>query len=225
MVNQIVLAFIILIAITLLLIFNELTYRRLGINGEVTRKFAHFTATLATIPFPYLFSDHWYILFLALVFFGVLFISRHGTRLKSIHDIKRKSAGSFLLPVSIYLTFLISFTLESKFMYILPILILAICDPMAGILGINVKNYNHKIQLLGYKTKKTWLGSGSFLVSSFVISIIALLYFYQGAFILKTFWLALGIAVVSTLVELLSNNGADNLFIPMSVLMMLILFL
>lgn len=222
--NQIALTFIFLIAITFLLVFNELVYRRLGLKGEITRKFAHFTATLSTITFPYLFNDHWYVLVLASIFFIVLFISRNGTQLKSIHDIDRKSAGSYLLPLSIYLTFLISIELDNKFLYILPILILAICDPMAGILGINLKNYNHKIQVLGYKTRKTWLGSGSFLMSSFIISLIAL-YFYRMVFDLKTFWLALGIAVVGTLIELFSGGGTDNLFVPLSVLLMLVVFL
>jgi len=222
--NQIALTFIFLIAITCLLVFNELGYRRLGLKGEITRKFAHFTATLSTVTFPYLFNDHWYVLVLALIFFIVLFISRNGTQLKSIHDIDRKSAGSYLLPLSIYLTFLVSVKLGNKFLYILPILILSICDPMAGILGINLKSYNHNIHIFRYKTKKTWLGSGSFLVSSFIISLIAL-YFYRMAFDLKPFWLALGIAVAGTLAELFSGRGTDNIFVPLSVLLMLVLFL
>src|SRR5690554_1966934 len=82
--NQIALTFIYLIAIILLLVFTELIYRRLGLKGEVTRKIAHFTATLSTITFPYLYSSHWYVLILALIFFVILFISKHGTTLKSI---------------------------------------------------------------------------------------------------------------------------------------------
>jgi hypothetical protein len=99
--NQIALTVIILTAIALLLIFNELIYRRLGLKGEITRKFAHFTATLSTITFPYLFNDHWYVLILASIFFLVLFISRNNTYLKSIDDIQRVSVGSYLLPVAI----------------------------------------------------------------------------------------------------------------------------
>ena len=224
MINQLALSLIYLIAISLLLVFNELIYRRLGLKGEITRKFAHFTATLSTVTFPYLFTDHWYVLVLATIFFIVLFISRNGTQLKSIHDIDRRSAGSYLLPLSIYLTFLISQLAGNKFLYILPMFILAICDPIAGILGINLKNYNHRIHIFGYKTKKTILGSGSFLISSFIISIIAL-YFHRTVFDLKTFWLALGIAVISTLAEFASWRGSDNLSVPMSVLLMLVFFL
>src|SRR5690606_9242946 len=149
--NQIALTIIYLIAIIFLLVFTELIYRRLGLKGEVTRKIAHFTATLSTITFPYLFTDHWYVLILALFFFVILFISKHGTQLKSIHDITRKSMGSYLLPVSIYITFYFALRLEHRFYYILPIMILAISDPAAGIMDINMKIYSHRIRIFGYK--------------------------------------------------------------------------
>lgn len=222
--NQIVLMVIFLVAISLLLVFNELVYRRLGLKGEFTRKFAHFTATLSTLTFPYLFTSHWYVLILAVFFFVLLFISRNGTQLKSIHDIDRKSLGSYMLPLAIYLAFLIAEKTGNRFLFILPILILAISDPMAGILGINIKNYNHNIQILGYKSKKTWLGSGSFFLTSFILSLIAL-YFNRMAFDLKTFYLSLCIALVSTTAEFLSWWGLDNLFIPLSVVLVLLLFM
>jgi len=224
MVNTIVLSFVYLIAIVLLLVFNELNYRRFKLKGEITRKFAHFTATLAVVPFPYIFTSHWYVFALALIFFAVLFITKFSKQLKSIHDIERRSVGSYLLPLSIYTTFLISFLLENKFIYLLPMLILAICDPMAAILGISMKTYNGRIVLFGRKLHKTWLGSGSFLVSSLVISIIAL-YFHREVFDLKTFWLALVVAITSTLAELISWRGSDNLTIPLSVVFILVLSL
>ncbi|MBT6765982.1 MAG: phosphatidate cytidylyltransferase, partial [Prolixibacteraceae bacterium] len=55
MVNIIVLSLVYLVGISLLLVFNELNYRRLKVKGEFTRKFAHFTSTLAVVPFPYIF--------------------------------------------------------------------------------------------------------------------------------------------------------------------------
>lgn len=222
--NIIILSFVYLIGIVLLLAFNELNYRWLNVKGEITRKFAHFTATLAVVPFPYIFPSHWYILVLALLFFAALFITQRNKQLGSIHDIERKSIGSYLLPLSIYVTFLISFLLENKFIYILPMLILAVCDPMAALLGTNITNYNGRIKIFGYQLKKTWLGSGAFLVTSFVISIIAL-YFHRAAFDLKTFWLALAVAVASTLAELVSWRGLDNLSIPLCAVLVLVLML
>jgi len=222
--NIVVLSFVYLIGIGLLLTFNELAYRRLNPEGEITRKFAHFSSVLATVPFPYIFPSHWYILVLALLFAVVLFVTRKGNQLKSIHGVTRKSVGSYLLPLSIYITFLISDFSGNKFLYILPMLILAISDPMAAILGINIKAYNGRIKLMGRKLNKTWLGSGAFLVSSFVTSLIAL-YFHRGAYDLKTFWLALTIGVVCTLAELISWRGFDNLSIPLSAVAVLALFL
>lgn len=222
--NQIGLTVIYLVAISLLLVFNELVYRRLGLKGEITRKFAHFTATLSTITFPYLFNDHWYVFFLAFSFFILLFVSRNRTYLKSIHDIQRISIGSYLLPVAIYITFLVSHLLGNKFLFILPILVLAICDPVAGILGINLQHYNNKIKLFGHELQKTWLGSLSFFISCFVVSIIAL-YFNQEQITLRIFLMACTVAAVSTITEMLSWKGSDNLLIPMSVLLVLVIWL
>lgn len=222
--TQIGLTVIFFLAFSLLLTFNELVYRRLGLKGEITRKFAHFTATLSTITFPYLFDDHWYALVLAVVFIILLFISRNRTYLKSIHDIQRISVGSFLLPAAIYITFLLAFKLNDFFLFILPMLVLAICDPIAGILGINLQQYNHRIRIFNHTLQKTWLGSTAFFISCLIISVIAI-YFNQGHLNLNTFFVALVVAFVSTVVELVSWKGIDNLLIPLSVFIILFLML
>ncbi len=222
--NIIVLSIVYLIGISLLLVFNELIYRRLNPTGEITRKFAHFTAVLATVPFPYIFPSHWYVLVLAFIFSIVLFVTQFSKILDSIHGIQRKSIGSYLLPFAIYFTFLVADLTENKFLYILPMLILAISDPMAAILGINIKKYNGRIKIFGRKLNKTWLGSGAFLLSSFVISIIAL-YFHREVFDLKTFWLASLMAVTTMFAELISWRGSDNISIPLFAVLILVLFL
>jgi phytol kinase len=222
MVNQIVIFVIFIIGLSLLMVFNEMVYRRLGMTGEVTRKFAHFTATLSAISFPFLFTDHWYVLALAIIFFIVLFVSRRTQYLNSINAIERSSFGSFLLPVSIYITFLVSYIYDDLQLYILPMLILAISDPAAGILGINIKRFNHRIRIFSWKLHKTWLGSLTFFISSFWLSILVL-YYTRSHFDLVTFGIALTVALVSTAIEMFSIKGTDNLFIPMGVIAVLML--
>lgn len=224
MVNSIVIAIIYLIGIAILLIFNELNYRRMRVKGEITRKFAHFTATMATIPFPYIFDSHWHVLILAVIFFLVLMLTQGGTLLKSIHDIKRKSMGSYLLPFAIYISFLISNLLDNKILFILPMLILAICDPMAAILGMSENIPNGKLNFFGIKSEKTIIGTTAFFVTSFTISIIAL-YFNRAAFDLKTFYIAITLALATTLAELSSWRGSDNLSIPLFAIAVLLLLL
>jgi len=222
--NTIVLSIVYFIAIILMLAFNELNYRRLKVKGEISRKFAHFAATVGVVPFPYIFSSHWYVLILAIIFSIALFVTKYTKQLESIHDIERKSVGSYLLPLSIYITFLMANLLDNKFIFILPMLILGICDPMAAIVGMGLKKNNHQIKIFGIATGKSLFGSAAFLISSFVISIIAL-YFNRGVFDLKTFGLALVVAVVSMLAEMFSRRGFDNFTIPVSVAFTLLLFL
>lgn len=218
--NQLLLTLLYLVGITLLLIFNEAFYRKLKIRGEMTRKFAHMTATLSTTLFPFLFIDHWYILFLAVVFFVLLFVSRNTRHLRSIHDIDRFSVGSYLLPLSIYLTFLISFRIGDPFLFILPMLVLAISDPLAGFFGVSITIGNSKIRIFSRTLEKTYAGSLTFFISSLLISIIALSIrnWYLG---METFLLAVAVALVGTIVEMLSPKGSDNLSVPLSILAVL----
>ena len=131
--------------------------------------------------------------------------------------------GSYMLPLSIYLTFLMSDLRDDKFLFILPMLILGISDPMAAIVGMSLVKNNHKIQIFGIKTKKSLFGSAAFFITSFVISLIAL-YFNRDVFDLKTFWLALLLAFVGTISELVSWRGSDNLTIPLCVAIVLMSF-
>ncbi|BDX38285.1 MAG: phosphatidate cytidylyltransferase [Bacteroidales bacterium] len=219
--NTIILTCIYLVGLAVLLIFNEINYRRLKVKGEISRKFAHFAATLCTIPLPYVFSSHWYVFILAVIFALVLFITQKGHLLQSIHDVERKSIGSYLLPISIYVTFFVSKYFESRLMYVLPILILAISDPMAAIVGIGMKKYNHRIKIFGIDTQKSMFGSGAFLLSSLLVCLMAL-YFNRRVFDETTIVISLTIAVVSTIVELFSRRGLDNLLVPISVILVLL---
>jgi dolichol kinase len=91
-------------------------------------------------------------------------------------------------------------------------------------LGINLQQYNNRIKLFGRELQKTWLGSLSFFVSCFIISLIAL-YFNLEQINLRIFTIAFTVAIVSTLAEMLSWKGSDNLFIPLSVLLVLVILL
>lgn len=220
--NVLILVLIYFIGISFLLVFGEVVYRKLKVKGEISRKFAHFATTLSTLTFPYIFSSHWFVFALAIVFFLVLFITRNGTILKSIHDIERKSMGSYLLPVSIYLTFLISEAFDNTLLYILPILILAICDPLAAMTGMSFEKNNHRIKLFNIDTKKTIFGSGAFFFSSIIVCLIAL-FFNRECFDIKTIVVSLTVACASTLAEMISWRGSDNFSIPISVILVLLI--
>lgn len=206
--------------ISLLLLLNEVNYQWFKVKGEYSRKVAHVIATLATLPFPYLFSSHWYVLGLALLFFAVLWFTQGSKHLNSIHDINRPSIGSYLLPVAIYCTFLIYTYIGDPVMYILPITILAICDPVAAISGMSMKKHNRSLSLPGIPSKKTVAGSMAFFLSSGLISVVLLSWGQEGS-IIKVVYVSVIIAFVGTLAELFSWRGSDNLTIPLSIQLVL----
>lgn len=219
-----IIAIVYLVGIGVLLIFNEINYRWFRLKGEYTRKFAHVAATLSTLPFPYLFPSHWYVLVLALIFFFVLYFTQRSTYLESIHDISRKSVGSYLLPLSIYITFLISEWLDQKILYLLPMLILALCDPAAALIGMNVKKGNRRIKIGHLELKKTWYGSLGFFVTGFLITIVAF-YFHYGTLNGYLIFVAVMVGLGGSVAELVSLRGSDNLTIPLVVLAVLLILL
>jgi len=199
----------------------ELLHKRLKLRGELTRKIAHFAATAATLSFPFLFTVHWYALAMAVLFFLLLFFSRGTRYLTSINDIDRDSAGSFLLPAGLYLPFLISLRMNDAFLFLLPMLILAISDPLAGLIGVSYRS--PQIVIRSYNTRKTVYGSSAFFASSLLISVLAVS-LDAGSFSLNTTAVALCVAASATLTELLSPWGTDNLAVPLVALAVLSLF-
>jgi dolichol kinase len=95
---------------------------------------------------------------------------------------------------------------------------------MAAILGINIKKYNGRIKIGKRKIDKTWLGTAAFFVTGMIIAMIAL-YFRREIFDFKTLWLSLLVALAGTIGELISWRGSDNLSIPLSVIVVLMIFL
>lgn len=222
--NSVTLSIVYLVGIAGFLIFNELNFRRLNLKVEVSRKVAHFLSALSTVTFPYIFTSHWYVLGMASAFFFVLLFTRNSTWLKSIHGIERESVGSYLLPLAIYVTFYLSEKTGNKLTFILPMLILAISDPMAAIVGISMEKYNHKIVIFGFDTHKSMFGSMAFFISSLVISLIAL-YFNRGVFDVQTYVMAFSVAIVGTVSELVVLRGYDNITIPLSIVFVLMIFM
>lgn len=64
------------------------------------------------------------------------FIGKYRNAFKSIDSVKRKTGGSYLLPVSICILFYFSNTQSNTLIFVLPLLILGISDPLAGTFGM-----------------------------------------------------------------------------------------
>ena len=208
----------------------ELLYHKLKVQVELTRKLVHFGTGIITLLFPLMLGNHWLVLFLCGSFALILLISLKFNLLKSINAIDRKSHGSILYPVAVYGCYLVYNYYINKFgktpeLYIyfyLPILTLAICDPIAALFG---KRFPYGKFTIG-KDTKTIVGTSAFFISSLVLSMAMLFYFKKYSSNPGNFFLvSLIIGVSGSVIEAVSGKGSDNITIPACVMTVLILFL
>jgi|SRR5688572_17752950 len=212
-----------LLASAFLLLFGlaELLYHRYKVRAELTRKLVHFGTGFLTLLFPLLLSSHWYVLFLCASFALILLTSLKFKLLPSINAIDRESHGSISYPVAVYGSYLVfEYQSHELVFFYLPVLTLAVCDPMAALFG---KRFPFGKFRIG-KDTKTLAGTSAFFLSSMVLTIV-LFYFMAvpGSFRWSvTLPIALVTGLFSAATEAVSGKGFDNLTIPASVILVLL---
>lgn len=202
----------------LMFLTSEILYHKFKIKAEYTRKYTHLATGLLALLFPVMVNNHWYILFLCGSFFFILITSMQLNFLKSINAVDRKTKGSLLYPIVVYGLFLIYQNYMQSVFYYLPILILAICDPIAGLTG---KKWPIGEYHLFGKTK-TLLGSSFFFVSALITSL-SLLIFVEGTPFIEALFLSIIISSVTTVAEAFSHGGYDNFTIPGTAVLLLVI--
>lgn len=168
----------------------------------------------------HLLHNQWFVLLLCTSFGIILIASLRFQFLKSVNAIERESIGSIAYPVSVYGCYLVFDYFNQQYLYFyLPVLILAVCDPLATLIGEKwpMGKYNNG------RDNKTLMGSSMFLLSAWII--IFSLFLLSGAELstVKMIAISLFIAIFSCITEAFSRKGYDNLTIPASVLVGLIL--
>jgi phytol kinase len=223
MMSQGLLAVAFLIAYCGVIITMEYLHRYQDVHAETTRKMAHTLATVSSLLFLLAFDSYGYVLILAIIFFLIFFIGRKYKILRSMEPEGRRTSGTYLLPLSIFLVFVISQQLNNHLYFALPVLIVGISDPLAGYFGFHYRHKTRKIDILGYSFEKTVLGTQVFFSSAFVVSL-GVLYFFDFPGI-QMFLIALIVAAWAASVEMVSERGYDNITVPIAVIGLLYLVL
>lgn len=219
---QLIFTILFIIGFISILFFAEFLYKKIEIKSEYTRKLAHILATLSSLSFVFLFQSHWYVLFMGFTLFLILYIGKKNNKFKSINSVERKTGGSYLLPIAIYIMFYISDVFDNTLYFILPILILGVSDPLAGIFGTHFKQKTRRIKLGKHILNKTIIGSTAFFISTFILTFITLYFFefsIQNILILVTL-----ISLTDTFVEIISSKGIDNITVPLITFLILFLY-
>ncbi len=194
----------------------ELLYHKCNVKVEYSRKFVHLTSGLATLAFPLMLSNQWFVLALCAGFALVLAISQQFNWLPSINAIDRVSYGSILYPGVVFGAYMAHLKFGSLLFFYLPILILAICDPLACLAGKKWPKGKYTI----LDETKTLVGSAAFFVAASCVSISLFVCFTELPFQSIVFN-SLAIAFGTTAAEGLSQKGYDNLFIPLAAIAIL----
>ena len=197
----------------------ELLYHVAKVRAEWTRKIVHIGTGLLTLLFPVVLSSHWPVLFLCASFLVILLASLQFGWLPSINAIDRFSYGSILFPIIVYLLFLV-FQMAGKglIVFYLPVLILAICDPVAALVGKRFPFGKYRILRCG----KSVAGSLAFLMSALLVTAVTIFAFNV---VTSRMLLILWVPAIGTIAEALGVKGMDNLTIPASVVLTLLTIL
>lgn len=199
--------------------FMEYLHRNYGVKAEYTRKMAHASATISSLLFLVAFDSYWYVFALGIIFFVIFYLGRKYNILRSLESVGRKTSGTYILPMSVFLIFLISQKLGSQLFFILPVLIVGISDPLAAYVGNAYSSQSAGVLFLGRRFNKTILGTTVFMISALMVSVAVLFaYEYTGYPLLL---LSLAVAVVAAFVEMISEGGLDNITVPMAVIALL----
>ncbi len=211
--------FLLAAAYLVLFAVGEVLYHKCKVKVEISRKVVHIGTGLLALLFPLLLDNHWLVLILCAAFAIILVVSLRFGFLPSINAVERKSIGSLAYPVAVYgcyLAFL--FNGHQYHYYYLPILVLAVCDPVAGLAGRKWPIGPYAIA----GAHKTLMGSAMFLLSALLL-VGSYIFFAGHPLTVPAIASILIIAVLATLAEAVSRDGYDNVSIPFSVILGLLL--
>lgn len=190
----------------------EVISRRYKLNREYSRKIVHVIAgtTAGFLPFVMSFNE---IAVLSFLFIPVLFISKKFNVLGSIHAVKRKTYGEIYFPVVILL---MAISFQEKFIFMYGLLIMGISDGLAAIIGEKYGKKKYRI----FSVRKTYIGSVTFFIASFLISVVVLFIF--NAPFAQALILVVLLSAILTIVEAFLSAGLDNLILsPLAAILLL----
>lgn len=186
----------------------ELLYHKAKVSTELTRKIIHIASGLIALSFPLFFTQIISVAILCGAFLLILYASKPFGLLQSINNVERETKGSTLFPIIVCICFGI-YQLEQVYLfYYLPILILAICDPIAALVGKKMKFGEYNI--MGHN--KTLAGNIGFFMSCFVMCFSIAFFSYSD--LVTPIVAAFSVSILCTIAEGVSINGYDNLTIP-----------
>ena len=197
--------------------------RKFDISPELKRKIVHVTTGLASLSFPWLFSNPLPVMIMiaiSLVTMAILrisFISQHSIS-KALHDVQRTSYGEFYLLLAVGFLFMCS--QDNPVLYVLPLTVIALSDTASALIGTTYGRAHFTVA----GGRKSLEGGVAFFIVTLLVSLILLMLLTEAAD-LNVIFLSIMVAAFCTLVESDSWKGLDNIFVPVGAFVLLAQFI
>jgi phytol kinase len=179
-------------------------------NPEVVRKVVHIGVGNVILLAWWMQTPVWLGVGASVIFSTIAFLSYRFPILPSINGIGRRSLGTFFYAASIGLLVGYFWTVEKPHYAVLGVLVMTWGDGLAALVG---QRFGHHPYTL-WGMKKSWEGSLTMAVVSFVVSGLVLLS-VNGAH-WQTWVVAAMVAAIATGLEAFSKFGIDNLTVPLA---------
>ncbi len=213
----------VLAALGLIFGLLKLFERLIHPHPELLRKTLHVGMGLIVISFPWVFHDRWPVLLLAGVSAALLMAVKHVPKLRGgigtvLLGVQRPSLGEISFPLAVASLILLS--RGNKLLFVVPMLIMALADTTAALVGIAYGKVRY-VTSDGFKSAE---GSIAFFAIAFLSVHIPLLLFTDIGRP-QTVLISLIIGLLATLLEAISAHGVDNLLIPLGTFAFLRLYM
>jgi phytol kinase len=179
---------------------------------EMKRKALHICVGLTALSFPLFLNETWMIIAALGLVVAWLMAVRQIPALRRhfgsvLHEVRRESLGEIYFAFSI--GGLLLLTQNEPIFFVIPILILALADAFAAIVG--------KVfpvgPLAGIARGKTAAGCVTFFTVAFIVSFWVLVAI-ANLQLVHALAVATGLAMTTCITEAISRRGVDNLLIP-----------
>lgn len=194
-----------LFGVLLVLAVAEILWRKKTLRQEYHRKFVHMGVGMFAAFWPWIIS--WRaIQFIGLAMAVVVLVDREIRFFKIDRRITRQTYGDILFAIAISLSALLT---TNKIFFMIAILLVAIADGMAAIIG---QRYGRRWRYKVFGETRSVVGTMAFWLSSFVILGIGLLFVLQPNIYIYAI-LLLALPPLLSALENLSVLGLDNIVV------------
>lgn len=186
---------------------------------EASRKFIHIMLGNWWFIAMYFFTNVWFAIFVPITFVIINYVSYKQDLIKVMERKNQDGLGTVYYAVSLFILAIVSFGIYQKpILGLIPNVIMAYGDGFAAVVGKCIKSKTYKVG----ETKKSIAGS----ITMFMISLIFITIFLKTQYtfeLWQTVLIGIVMSGIVTIIEAISVKGIDNISVPVSMLVMLLM--